>query len=79
MNHHAFGIDIGSLQMGLLKTETAGINRGQIGIVVKRVNLLQNLKDLIPVQNTGQSLFLLGFEVFKYRPLFLQDMDKKEL
>jgi hypothetical protein len=42
------------------------------------VNLLQNLKDFISIQHTRQKLFLLGFEVFKYRPLFLQDMDKKE-
>ena len=40
MDHHAFGVDIGNLQIQhLLKAKAAGINGGQKNIIVKRVDM----------------------------------------
>jgi hypothetical protein len=48
MDHHARAIDIGDFEMeSLVKSQAAGIDGGQIGVVVKGFDVGQKASDLI--------------------------------
>ena len=46
MDHHALTVDVGDFEMAaFVKTQAAGIDRGEIGVVVQGFNVDQNATD----------------------------------
>ncbi len=80
VDHHSLGIDIGYLQVeGFLESESAGIDRGQVGVVVKGMDPGQNPVDFLSGQDTGQPFFSFCPKIGKDMPVLFKDIDKEEL
>jgi hypothetical protein len=79
MDHHPIAIDIGDFEIeSFLKSQTAGVDGGKIGIVLEGFNLVQEFTDFFNTQDGRKSSFGLGSEDSEDVPVSLKDMLEKE-
>jgi hypothetical protein len=75
MDHHPIAVDIGDFEIeSFLKSQTAGIDGGKIGIVLEGFNLGQEVTDFLNTQDSWESSFGLGSEDSEDVPVALEDM-----
>jgi hypothetical protein len=80
MDHPSLPIDIGDLQeKPFLKPEAAGIDRRQIGIVVKGTHQRENLFDFLSGEHRRHPSLLTCLGDGQQMPVFLEDVPEEEL
>jgi len=79
MDHHPIAVDIGDFEIeSFLKSQTAGVDGGKIGIVLEGFNLGQKFADFFNAQDGRESTFGLGSEDSEDVPVALEYFFKKE-
>ena len=79
MDHHTVAVDIGDFEVEpFVKSETAGIDGGEIDVIVEGFDVVQNASDFFSAQNRGESSFGLGSEDSKDVPVSLEDVFVEE-
>ena len=61
-----------------VKSQTAGIDGGEIDVIVEGFDVVQNASDFFSAQNRGESSFGLGSEDSKDVPVSLEDVFVEE-
>ena len=80
MNAHAIAVDVADLKIqGLMQSEAAGIDGGQIGFVLRSADGHKDGSDFIEAQDGGQPLFAFGMDQFQGVPVASENIDEKEL
>ena len=80
MNHHAFTIDVGDLQVkSLLEPKPAGIDGDQECVIVEGTDTAQNIPDLVRAEHARKAAFFLCPEVFKHWPFSLEHIHEEKL
>ncbi len=75
VQHHPLAVDIGDLQMlGFLQAQTAGIDGGEEGVVMRGAYAAQEPPDFFTAEHRGQLLLALGMDQFEGMPVAMQDM-----
>jgi hypothetical protein len=79
MDHHAGGIDIGDFEVeAFVESETAGIDGGEIGVILEGMDLGQNTSDFFRAENGREASFGLGTEDTEDVPVTLEDVFEEE-
>ena len=79
MDHHALAIDIGDFQMkSFVKAQTAGVDGGEIDVVVEGFDAGQNASEFIDAQDSGQAVFVLSPQDREDVPIAHQNVDVKK-
>ena len=79
MDHHTGGVDIGDFEMeAFVESEAAGIDGGEIGVILKGMDLGKNASDFIHAENGGEASFGLGTEDTENVPVSLEDVFEEE-
>jgi len=68
MDHHAVAVDIGDFEMeSFVKSEAAGIDGGEIGVILEGFDAVQNTSDFFNTENGGEALLntMLFWQSFK--------------
>ena len=79
MDHHAGGVDIGDFEMEtFVKSQSAGVDGGKIGIILEGFDTGQNASDFIHAENGGEASFGLGTEDSEDVPVSLEDVFVEE-
>jgi len=79
MQHPPCAVNIRNLQMeSFMETEAAGIDRGQIGVVVGGINKREDLADFFLAEYGRQAVFRLSTEDIEDVPVVMQDVPVKE-
>jgi hypothetical protein len=79
MDHHAGGIDIGDFEMeAFVKSEAAGIDGAEIGVILEGMDLGKNGSDFFKAENGREASFILGTEDTEDVPIALEDMFEEE-
>jgi len=79
MDHHAFGVDIGDFEVeAFVESEAAGIDGGEIGIILEGFDLGEKTSDFFPAENGGEASFGLSPEDAEDMPVALKDMLEEE-
>ena len=80
MDTHPLSVDIGYLkEQGLMQPETAGVNGGQIGFILRGIDRADNAPHLIDAQDGREPLLPFGADKFKSVPVALKHIEEKEL
>ena len=78
MDHHPIAVDIGDFEIeSFVKSQTAGIYGGKIGIVLEGFDAGQEAADLFNAQDGREPSFGLGAEDSKNVPVALEDVLEK--
>ncbi len=79
MDHHASGIDIGDFEVeAFMKSEAAGIDGGEIGVILGGMDLGKNGSDFFAAEDGGEATFGLGTQDTEDVPVTLEDVFEKE-
>jgi hypothetical protein len=79
MDHHAGGVDIGDFEVeAFVKSEAAGIDGGEIGVILEGMDLGKNTSDFFTAENGREASFGLGAEDSEDVPVTLEDVFEKE-
>ena len=79
MDHHAGGVDIGDFEVeAFVKSEAAGIDGGEIGVILEGMDLGKNTSDFFTAENGREASFGLGTEDSEDVPVSLEDMFEEE-
>lgn len=79
MDHHAGRVDIGDFEVEtFVESEAAGIDGGEIGVILEGFNLGQKASYFIDAQDGGEASFGLGSEDSEDVPVTLQDVFVEE-
>jgi hypothetical protein len=79
MDHHAGGIDIGDFEVeAFVEPQAAGIDGGQIGVILEGMDLGKNTSDFLTAENGRKASFGLGSEDSEDVPVSLEDVFKEE-
>jgi hypothetical protein len=75
MDHHAVAVDIGDFEIEtFVKSEAAGIDGGEIGVILEGFDLGKNASDFFTAENGWESSFGLGSEDSEDMPVSLKDV-----
>jgi len=75
MDHHAGGVDIGDFEMeAFVKSEAAGIDGGEIGVILEGMDLCKNGSDFFTAENGRKASFGLGSKDSEDVPVSLEDV-----
>jgi hypothetical protein len=75
VDHHTAGVDIRDFEMEtFVEPQAAGVDGGEIGIIVEGFHLGQNGSDFIDAENSREASFGLGSEDSEDVPVSLEDM-----
>ena len=79
MDHHAGGIDIGDFEVEtFVKSQAAGIDGGEIGVILEGIDLGKNASDFFTAENGRKASFGLGSEDSEDVPVSLEDVFEEE-
>jgi len=79
MDHHAGGIDIRDFEVeAFVKSEAAGVDGGEIGVILEGIDMGKNTSDFFPAENGGEASFGLGTEDVENVPVSLEDVFEEE-
>ncbi len=79
MDHHAGGVDIGDFEVeAFVKSQAAGIDGGEIGVILEGMDLGKNTSDLFTAENGREASFGLGTEDSEDVPVSLEDVFEEE-
>jgi hypothetical protein len=79
MDHHAGGVDIGDFEVeAFVKSEAAGIDGGEIGVILEGMDLGKNTSDFFTAENGREASFGLGTEDSEDVPVSLEDVFEEE-
>lgn len=79
MDHHAGGVDIGDFEVKpFMESEAAGIDGGEIGVIVESLDLGKNASDFFNAENSRKPSFGLGPEDSEDVPVSLEDVFVEE-
>jgi hypothetical protein len=79
MDHHAGGVDIGDFEVkAFVKPEAAGIDGGEIGVILEGMDLGKNTSDFFTAENGREASFGLGTEDTEDVPVTLEDVFEEE-
>jgi len=79
VDHHAGGVDIGDFQVeAFVKSEAAGIDGGEIGVILEGMDLGKNASDFFTAENGREASFGLGSEDSEDVPVSLEDVFEEE-
>jgi hypothetical protein len=79
MDHHAGGVDIGDFEVEtFVKSEAAGVDGGEIGVILEGMDLGKNTSDFFTAENGGEASFGLGSEDTEDVPVTLEDVFVEE-
>jgi hypothetical protein len=79
MDHHAGGVDIGDFEVeAFMKSEAAGIDGGEIGVILEGMDLGENTSDFFNTENGREASFGLGTEDSEDVPVSLEDVFEEE-
>jgi hypothetical protein len=79
MDHHPITVDIGDFEIKpFVKSQTAGVDGGKIGVVLEGFNLGQEFTDFLNTQDGRESSFGLGSEDSEDVPVALEHVFEKE-
>jgi hypothetical protein len=62
-----------------MQPEPAGVDTGQIGLVLRGANGVQDIPDLGKAEHNRQALFAFGMNQIQGMPLALEHIDEKKL
>jgi hypothetical protein len=79
MDHHAGRVDIGDFEVeAFVESEAAGIDGGEIGVILGGFDLGQEAADFFPAKDGREASFGLGSEDSEDMPVTLQDVFVEE-
>jgi len=79
MDHFALTVDVGDLQMlGFLQSQTAGVDGGEEGAVMRCANAAEDGAHLLEGQYGGQTPLALCADQIERMPIALQDVEEEE-
>jgi hypothetical protein len=79
MDHHAGGIDIGDFEVEpFMESQAAGIDGGEIGIILEGLDLGKNGSDFFNAKNSRETSLGLGSEDTENVPVSLEDVFEEE-
>jgi len=79
MDHHAGGVDIGDFEVeAFVKSEAAGVDGGEIGVILEGMDLGKNASDFFNAENGREASFGLGSEDTEDVPVSLEDVFEEE-
>jgi len=79
MDHHTVAVDIGDFEMEtFVKPEAAGVDRGEVGIVLEGFDAGKNTSDFFNTENGREASFGLGSEDSEDVPVSLEDVFVEE-
>jgi hypothetical protein len=79
MDHHAVGVDIGDFEVEtFVKSEAAGVDGGEIGVVLGGFDLGQDAAYFFPAKDSREASFGLGSEDAEDVPVALEDVFVEE-
>jgi hypothetical protein len=75
MNHHAGRVDIGDFEVEtFVESQAAGIDGGEIGVILEGFDLGQEASDFFPAENGRKSPFGLSSQDAEDVPVALEDV-----
>jgi len=79
MDHHAGGVDIGDFEMEtFVKSQSAGIDGGEIGVILEGMDLGKNTSDFFTAENGREASLGLSTEDSEDVPVSLEDVLEEE-